>query len=64
MAEQSGPLDALAPFVGEWKLLAGFGGEPATDMGARVRIDGVCEICHDGETWEKDFDLAYERVAS
>ena len=153
MAEQGGgPLEALAPLVGEWALLAGFGGEPATDVGARVtfewmpgrrfliqrwavplpeapdgiallgadsareggylqhyfdtrgvarvygmsleggvwklwrdqpdfspldfeqryegtfsadgtRIDGAWEICHDGETWEKDFDLAYERVA-
>ena len=24
-------------------------------------IDGTWEICHDGTTWEKDFDLTYER---
>jgi hypothetical protein len=26
------------------------------------RIDGTWEIAHDGETWEKDFDLVYSRV--
>jgi hypothetical protein len=25
-------------------------------------IAGAWEICHDGETWEKDFDLVYSRV--
>jgi len=25
-------------------------------------ITGAWEICHDGETWEKDFDLTYARV--
>jgi hypothetical protein len=24
-------------------------------------IDGAWEICHDGETWEHDFDLIYRR---
>lgn len=27
------------------------------------RIDGTWEICHDGETWEKDFDLTYRRIS-
>jgi hypothetical protein len=26
-------------------------------------IAGAWEICHDGTTWEKDFDLSYERVS-
>jgi len=26
-------------------------------------IDGTWEICHDGETWEKDFDLTYRRMS-
>jgi hypothetical protein len=26
-------------------------------------IDGAWEICHDGETWEHDFDLSYRRKA-
>jgi hypothetical protein len=25
-------------------------------------IDGRWEICHDGTTWEHDFDLTYTRV--
>lgn len=26
-------------------------------------IEGAWEICHDGETWEKDFDLTYRRIS-
>ncbi len=26
-------------------------------------IDGTWEICHDGKTWEKDFDLTYRRIS-
>ena len=26
-------------------------------------IAGAWEICHDGTTWEKDFDLSYEKVS-
>ncbi len=26
------------------------------------RIDGTWEICHDGKTWEKDFDLNYVKA--
>ena len=26
-------------------------------------IEGGWEICHDGSTWEHDFDLSYKRVA-
>ena len=25
-------------------------------------IEGTWEICHDGRTWEKDFDLTYRKV--
>ena len=25
-------------------------------------IDGTWEICHDGTTWEKDFDITYSRL--
>lgn len=25
-------------------------------------IDGTWEICHDGKTWEKDFDLTHRRI--
>jgi hypothetical protein len=146
-----GSLEGLAPFVGEWTLLAAFGEEPAADIGARASFewlggkrflverwtiplpeapDGIAiigadpqrqgeylqhyfdsrgvariykmsvedrvwklwrdepdfspldfsqrftgtfsadgntiagrwEICHDGETWERDFDLSYARV--
>ena len=28
-----------------------------------TRIEGAWDICHDGETWEKDFDLTYHRVS-
>lgn len=28
------------------------------------RIVGAWEICHDGTTWEHDFDLAYTRVTA
>ena len=27
------------------------------------RIDGRLEIAHDGETWETDFDLTYEKIS-
>jgi hypothetical protein len=27
------------------------------------RIDGRWEIAHDGETWETDFDLTYEKIS-
>jgi hypothetical protein len=26
-------------------------------------IEGAWEICHDGTTWEKDFDLTYRRIS-
>lgn len=26
-------------------------------------IEGIWEICEDGETWEKDFDLTYRRLS-
>jgi hypothetical protein len=32
-------LDALAPFVGEWRLLAGFGNQEPADIGARVTFE-------------------------
>jgi hypothetical protein len=28
-----------------------------------MTVDGVWEICHDGATWEHDFDLSYTSVA-
>ena len=44
--------DALAPFIGEWRILATFGDTPAA---------GRWELCHDGTTWDHDFDLTYAR---
>jgi hypothetical protein len=32
-------LAPLVPFVGEWRLLAAFGDEPPTDIGARVSFE-------------------------
>lgn len=29
----------------------------------RNSIEGAWEICEDGETWKKDFDLTYRRIA-
>ena len=144
--------EVLAPLIGEWRMLAGFGNEPPADVGARVSFewlpggqflverwevplpeapDGIAiigadpareggylqhyfdsrgiarvykmtledgvwelwrdepdfspldfsqrftgtfgagaktiagrwEICHDGKTWEHDFDLTYERIS-
>ncbi len=26
-------------------------------------ITGAWEICHDGETWEHDFDLSYSKIS-
>jgi hypothetical protein len=31
--------EALAPLVGEWKLLAALGDEPGTDIGARASFE-------------------------
>ena len=58
---------------GEWKLWRDqpdfspldfsqrFGGRFSQDGS---RIDGAWEICHDGSTWEHDFDLSYLRVGA
>ena len=34
-----GALDALAPFVGEWRMAVAFGGGPPLDAGARVSFE-------------------------
>jgi hypothetical protein len=39
MASESTILHALAPFVGEWSLMAIFEGMPATDIGARATFE-------------------------
>jgi hypothetical protein len=44
-----GPLEFKQRYVGTFD-----------DDGRTIR--GAWEICHDGETWEKDFDLNYVRV--
>lgn len=151
MTNSGDPLEALEPFVGEWRITASFDDTPATDAGARVSFawlpggrflierwevpvpeapDGIAvigadperdgrylqhyfdsrgvarvykmsfehgawklwrdepdfspldfsqrytgtfsddgktiagrwEICHDGTTWEKDFDLTYTKL--
>jgi len=33
------PADPLAPLIGRWKLLAGFGDTPAADIGARATFE-------------------------
>jgi len=53
-------LPAVAPPVGdrttfEWMLDGTF-----LDDGRAIR--GTWEICFDGETWQKDFDLNYTRA--
>jgi hypothetical protein len=41
---------ALAPFVGEWRILAAFGDTPAAGRSATT-----------ARRWEHDFDLTYLR---
>ncbi len=66
-------MERLAVFVGEWRMVPRFSDLPAAE-GARVvfewmpgarflmTITGAFEICHDGTTWEHDFDVTYTRV--
>ncbi len=39
MTMSGGSLARLAPFVGEWSILAGFEDDPPADVGARVRFE-------------------------
>jgi hypothetical protein len=47
----------LEPFVGEWTMQVTFPGAPPAE-GGRVVL-----ICHDGSTWEHDFDLNYVKLS-
>ena len=67
--------ERLAPFAGEWSMEAQFPQFQTTDVRGRTvfftgtfskdgsTIAGRWEICHDGNSWEHDFDLTYTKVA-
>ena len=66
MTSGRGSLEALDPFVGEWKpdftpldFSQRFTGTFSDDG---KTIAGPWEISHDGKTWEHDFDLTYTKV--
>ena len=50
-------LEPLEAFVGEFAQR--FSGRFSDDESSGA---GTWETCHDGTTWEKDFDLGYRRV--
>jgi len=56
-------LDALAPFVGEWTLLAGFEEAPPTDIGARVSFDWLPGERFLVERWEVPVPEAPDGIA-
>jgi hypothetical protein len=44
--------DALAPFVGEWRIQAALGKEPFADIGARVSFEWLSRERFLIERWE------------
>jgi hypothetical protein len=58
---------ALAPFVGEWRILAAFGTTPPADIGAKASFAWLPGERFLIERWEvpapeaPDFDLTYAR---
>ena len=64
-------LQRLEPFVGEGTLTREEANLSPRSFAQRYTgrfsddgnvITGICEICHDGATRERDFDLHYTRV--
>jgi hypothetical protein len=54
---------ALAPFVGEWALLAGFGDEPPADIGARVSFEWLPGEFFLVERWQVPLPEAPDGIA-
>jgi hypothetical protein len=63
MAIRSDSLEALGPLVGDWKLLAAFGDEPATDVGARVSFEWLPGEQFLIERWELPIPEAPDGIA-
>ncbi len=57
------PSTALAPFVGEWKILATFGDEPPADIGAWVTFEGLPGEVVLIERWEVPIPEAPDGIA-
>ena len=63
MSSADGTLDALAPFLGEWKLLAGFDGTEPADIGARVSFEWLAGERFLIERWEVPIPEAPDGIA-
>jgi hypothetical protein len=57
------PSTALAPFVGEWKILATFGDEPPADIGAWVTFEWLPGEVFLIERWEVPIPEAPDGIA-
>jgi hypothetical protein len=57
------PTEALAPLVGEWRMLAGFGNEPPADVGARVTFEWLRGGQFLVERWEVPLPEAPDGIA-
>jgi hypothetical protein len=58
-----GSLEALAPLVGEWSIMAGFGAEAPAEMGARVTFEWLPGERFLVERWEVPVPDAPDGIA-
>jgi hypothetical protein len=58
-----GSLEALAPLVGEWSIMAGFGGQAPAEMGARVTFEWMPGERFLVERWEVPVREAPDGIA-
>jgi hypothetical protein len=63
MSSAGDTLGALAPFLGDWKLLAGFGGAPPADIGARVSFEWLAGERFLIERWQVPIPEAPDGIA-
>jgi hypothetical protein len=63
MSSASDTLGALAPFLGDWKLLAGFDGAPPADIGARVSFEWLAGERFLIERWQVPIPEAPDGIA-
>jgi len=62
-ATSSDSLEDLAPFVGEWRILAALGDDPGADVGARVTFEWLAGGRFLIERWEIPIPEAPDGIA-
>jgi hypothetical protein len=63
MSNGDGSMNALAPLLGEWTLLAGFGDSAPTDIGARVSFEWLAGETFLIERWQIPMPEAPDGIA-